>query len=311
MSSDIFQAGLGEASESAGAMPVIERLELKQWSGEVDAATQQRALAAVEGGRVLFFPALAFRLEVAEHPLLSAACSNDRAKNISFDPHTRAVRGSACEEPQREVLAAMMARYAAQALALVQSLLPSYRSALEQARTSYRPIAVEGRVSSYKKDDRRLHVDAFPSRPTQGRRILRVFSNVHPAGAVRVWQIGEPFEAFMAKFLPRIRPPWPGQAWLLRHLHITHGRRSRYDHIMLALHDLVKRDDAYQLTAPRITMAFPAGSTWMAYTDMVLHAAIAGQYLLEQTFHLPVSAMREPQCSPLRLLEAACHRALV
>jgi hypothetical protein len=201
--------------------------------------------------------------------------------------------------------------FAAQALALVHHLLPSYRAALEQARTSYRPIPVEGRVSSYKQDDRRLHVDAFPSRPTQGRRILRVFSNVHPDGAARVWQIGEPFEAFIARFLPRVRPPWPGQAWLLERLHLTHGRRSRYDHLMLALHDLAKGDDAYQRTAPRIEMAFPAGSTWIAYTDMVVHAAIAGQYLLEQTFHLPVSAMQEPGRAPLRRLEAACRRPLV
>jgi hypothetical protein len=311
MTTDLSRSGPAEEPESAGALHIIERLEIEQWSGEVDVATQQPAIEALECGRVLFFPRLAFKLEAMEQPFLSPSCSNGKAKNISFDPHTRVLRGSACEGSQHAALMALMARYAAQTLALVHSLLPSYRSALEQARTSYRPIPVESRVSAYKKDDRRLHVDAFPSRPTQGRRILRVFSNVHPGGAARVWQIGEPFEAFMAKFLPRVRPPWPGHAWLLGRLHVIHGRRSPYDHIMLALHDLPKGDEAYQRMALHIEMAFPPGSTWMVYTDRVLHAVVAGQYLFEQTFHLPVTAMREPQRSPLRLLEAACRRTLV
>ena len=311
MKTDISQLKLAGETDGPNVMHVIEQLDVEQWSAEVDAATQQRAIEMLERGRVLFFPKLAFRLEAAEQQFLSPSCSNGKSKNISFDPQTRAVLGSACDGSQQVALTAMMARYAAQALALVHSLLPPYRPALEQARTSYRPVAAEGRVSSYKKDDRRLHVDAFPSRPSQGRRILRLFSNVHPAGSARLWQIGEPFEAFMAKFLPRVHNPWPGLAWFLERLRITQGRRSRYDHVMLALHDLAKGDEAYQCTAPRVEMAFPPGSTWMVYTDMVLHAVLAGQYLFEQTFHLPAAVMREPHRSPLRLLEAACRRALI
>jgi hypothetical protein len=297
--------------EGHGVMNVIEHVDTEQWSGEVDAATQQRAIEALERGRVLFFPKLAFTLDATERQFLSPSCSNGKSKNISFDRHSGVVLGSACHGPPQQALAAMMARYASQAIGLVHNLLPQYRSALEQARTSYRPVAVEGRISSYKKDDRRLHVDAFPSRPTQGRRILRLFSNVHPADTARLWHIGEPFEAFMAKFLPRVHPPRSGVAWLLEHLHITRGRRSPYDHFMLMLHDLAKGDEGYQRTAPRAEVAFPPGSTWMVYTDRVLHAALAGQYLFEQTFHLPVSIMQEPDRSPLRLLEAACRRTLV
>ncbi len=33
----------------------------------------------------------------------------------------------------------------------------------------------------------------------------------------------------------------------------------------------------------------------MAFTDQVSHAAMAGQYQLEQTFLLPVDAMDEPE----------------
>jgi len=43
----------------------------------------------------------------------------------------------------------------------------------------------------------------------------------------------------------------------------------------------------------------------------VSHAAMAGQYQLEQTFLLPVSAMQQPERSPLRILERIKKRALV
>ena len=59
------------------------------------------------------------------------------------------------------------------------------------------------------------------------------------------------------------------------------------------------------------TIDFPAGSTWIAFTDGVSHAAMAGQYQLEQTFLLPVEAMQKPERSPLRILERIKKRALV
>jgi hypothetical protein len=41
----------------------------------------------------------------------------------------------------------------------------------------------------------------------------------------------------------------------------------------------------------------------MAFTDQVSHAAMSGQYQLEQTFYLPVAAMIDESRSPLRVLE--------
>ena len=61
-------------------------------------------------------------------------------------------------------------------------------------------------MQSWRADDRRLHVDAFPSRPNYGERILRVFTNVNPDGEPRVWRVGEPFEAVARRFLPRAKP---------------------------------------------------------------------------------------------------------
>jgi hypothetical protein len=54
----------------------------------------------------------------------------------------------------------------------------------------------------------------------------------------------------------------------------------------------------------------PAGSTWLAFTDQVSHAATAGQHQLEQTFLVPVEAMLEPDRAPLRILERLKARRL-
>ena len=89
------------------------------------------------------------------------------------------------------------------------------------------------------------------------------------------------------------------------------SRRSAYDALMLQLHDRMKADLEYQTKAPQTAIDFPAGSTWIAFTDRVSHAAIAGQYQLEQTFLLPVDAMEQPERSPLRFLERMKQRALV
>jgi hypothetical protein len=43
----------------------------------------------------------------------------------------------------------------------------------------------------------------------------------------------------------------------------------------------------------------------------VMHAAISGQYVLEQTFHLDIDAMARPELSPLKVLERLRGHALV
>lgn len=80
---------------------------------------------------------------------------------------------------------------------------------------------------------------------------------------------------------------------------------------MLRLHDGMKADEQYQRQAVREEIAFPAGTTWIVYTDVALHAAISGQHALEQTFHLPVDAMRNPERSPLRILQRITGHELV
>jgi hypothetical protein len=160
-----------------------------------------------------------------------------------------------------------------------------------RARASFRPAEIAGRQTSWRKDDTRLHIDSFPASPVQGRRILRVFSNVNPSARARSWRLGEEFARVATRFASDVSLPFPGQAALLKLLHVTKSLRTPYDALMLQLHDRMKADAAFQTTSEQEAVDFPSGSTWIAFTDEVSHAAMAGQYQFEQTFLLPVSAM--------------------
>jgi hypothetical protein len=268
------------------------------------------ATDALEAGHVLWSQAPLFLLNDAERPLLSSSVLA-RGKNVSFDPATGSVGGSALTGEAAALLKSMLGRFSDETQALVGRVFPGYRERARRGRTSFRPIEVAGRASSWRQDDTRLHLDSFPASPVRGQRILRVFANVNPEGRPRSWRIGEDFEAVGRRFAPKLKMPAPGSALLLRAFGITKSRRSAYDAMMLQLHDLMKADTAYQQAAPQTAFDFPAGSTWMAFTDQVSHAAMAGQYQLEQTFLLPVDAMRAPEQSPLRILERLLQRALV
>ena len=92
---------------------------------------------------------------------------------------------------------------------------------------------------------------------------------------------------------------------------MTKGRRSEYDHLMLGLHDAAKADVAYQGSCEQQVVRFAPGTTWLCFSDQVMHAAVSGQYMLEQTIHLPVAALYDPASSPLAILERLTQRTLV
>ncbi|HEX4028608.1 MAG TPA: Kdo hydroxylase family protein [Rhizomicrobium sp.] len=286
---------------------MLEPLPLTGWTGPFDADTKSRALSALESGQILFFPNLAFVLSGSEKQFLDAGVSDGKAKNISLDPASGKMQASSLSGEKADQLAAMIERFGRQAAQLVHGLLPYTH--VERARTSFRPVEVKGRHYSKVSDDRLLHIDAFPSRPMRGRRILRFFANVAPASP-RHWQVGEPFEDFARSFLPRVRPHWPGKSWLYDKMGVTHGRRSRYDELMLSLHDTAKLDSGFQQNSPHHAISFPPGSCWLVFTDMVLHAALGGEFALEQTFHLDVEELAEPERAPIRVLERLSGRSL-
>jgi hypothetical protein len=294
--------------------PILEVGDISDWNGPFAPEMRAQAQAALERGSVLYFPNLAFALRARESELRDARLSDGKAKNISLDSASHKLQGTSASGEEALRLAAMMERFGAGATAFVKELLPNYAS-IERARTSYRPVEVEGRAYSALQDDRLLHIDAFPSRPMQGgRRILRFFANIAPPqpgdGGSRRWHVGEPFEKFAATFAPHIKPHFPGKSWLWEILGITRGRRSAYDEMMLSLHDAAKRDADYQRNSPHTAITFAPGSCWLVYTDQVLHAALGGEFALEQTFHFDTAQMGEPERAPIRVLERLTNRTL-
>ncbi len=268
-------------------------------------------VTALEAGKVLYFPSLPFTPTAQElRQLFKPEIRDPKSRNISLDANGR-LKGAAGDEATQQMLSAMMLRFRAQAEHLLATMAPRYMEHVRRGPVSFRPSLVETREQSWRADDRRLHVDAFPSRPNRGERLLRVFANVNPEGVPRVWRVGEPFETVARHFLPRVKPYSGWQAKALKALKVTKSLRSEYDHLMLQLHDAMKSDLEYQKNAPQVTMPFPAGSTWVVFSDQASHAAMSGQYMMELTAQLPPDEQYDPQASPLAILTRLQGHALV
>ncbi len=216
-------------------------------------------------------------------------------------------------------MASIMARWSAASLAVLARLAPRYAQAWELDYASYRPIEESGRDLPLLRRNDLLHVDAFPTRPTRGGRILRCFLNVSPAQP-RVWRTGPPFHRFAAQHaapagLMRYRSA-PARAWhagtraLARALPVlANGRRSAYDRCMLRMHDHLKRDPSFQ-AAGGTEWSFAPGTCWVVFSDAVPHAVLSGCHALEQTVIVPVSAMARAERAPIRVLEALLETRL-
>ena len=288
----------------------IQSFDIPHWQPNLTLAQTEQIALSLEQGAVIHLPKLGFTMTSDEQKFYSTSWLNGKRKNISLEGAE--VRGATGSVDDLAEMASMITRYANQATQLIHILLPNYILHLNTARTSYRPNLVGAiAASSWKKDDSRLHVDAFPSRPNYGERILRVFTNVNPNNMPRVWRVGEAFEQAAQHFLPNIKRPTPFSASLLNALGITKRKRSEYDYMMLHLHNHMKADANYQKNAPQQTVSFAPGSTWICFSDQVFHAAMSGQYMFEQTFHLPITGQYHPDFSPLHILEKLQKRQLV
>jgi hypothetical protein len=289
----------------------ILRLEDMTWESSPADAASPGYEAAIESGQVLWFPRLRFALLPGELRLLDPAVGDARAKNISLRADGDQLRGASPSPEDQAALRAMLLRFRGQAMALVGRLFPHYRGRAKIGNASFRPYAVEGRQRSWRQDDSRQHVDAFPSNPSRGQRLLRVFTNLNPRGEPRVWRVGEPFEDFAQRHVARIPRPLPGSAWAMHRLRVTKRRRSEYDHLMLQLHDRGKADMDWQRNSPQAAVDFAPGTTWVVFSDQVLHAVMGGQFMMEHTLYLPPAGLKQPSSAPLAVLESMLGRPLL
>jgi len=270
-------------------------------------------IAALEAGKVLYFPNFAqhgFAPQKEELALFREDIRDPKIRNISLST-SGDLKGVVGDDGTRALMAGMIGRFRAEAEGLLANLVPRYGEHLRRGATSFRPSVVENRVQSWRADDRRMHVDSFPSRPNYGERLLRVFTNVNLEGEPRVWRVGEPFEDVARRFLPKVKPYSAWQAKVLNALHVTKSLRSEYDHIMLQLHDAMKSDLDYQKNAPQVTFDFPPGCAWVCFSDQTSHAVMAGQYMMEHTLQLSPMHQYDKDASPLAILTRMQGHALV
>ena len=285
----------------------LVKIESKSWSLK---KPKPRWAIDIEEGKVLYLESLQFKISKNEKKLFSHNILEPNTRNISLNADG-SIKGAVGSEEDVKALKALILRFRNQATTLIFTAFPEYKPYLKLAPTSFRPLEVSDRVTSWRADDRRLHVDAFPSRPNYGERILRVFINVNPEGAPRVWRIGEPFSNIASKYLEKIKPYSYIYAKLIKFLGVTKSLRSEYDHIMLGLHDAMKSDMQYQKKSSQITMSFKPGTVWICFSDQASHAVMSGQYMMEQTFYLPVSKQYNPEKSPLSILSKLKKKDLI
>ncbi|MGN8157374.1 Kdo hydroxylase family protein [Salinisphaera sp. RV14] len=271
------------------------------------------AIDTLENGGIIYLPQPAFTLSDAEFRFVSDASvtlptkADKRSQNgrptIIYNPETGRLERSRIRSRQRPQLTALLDRYARWSTDLIHRLFPAYQAGIVRDRTTYRPCeraATQG-----------LHVDASYGRPTGGQSMLRVFCNINPEARVRTWRVGETFEPFARRYVTSARPKQDGALEkLLARFGITKGHRTPYDLLMEDIRSQVKRDAEYQAQAPQKVVDFPAGTAWIALTDLVLHGAVSGQHSLDQTFFVPDEIMADPDRSSLHILERLTGRSL-
>ncbi len=265
---------------------------------------------ALEQGRILLFARAPFELPEPERSLLLSQHQTRAGyhKNIAYRPAQDRVTGFARGSDERSLRGALRL-YSRRATEFAAWLLPRYARSWRLDLASFRPEEEEGRTLPRRSRNDLIHVDAFPTRPTRGDRILRLFTNVNPAEP-RVWLSGGTFEQIAPRFAPASLVAGarrPGLGDLLRGLARAAGLkvavRSPYDRFMLAFHHYLKESAAFQESAEKSRVEFPAGATWMVFTDMVSHAVLKGRYALEQTFVVARASLVLPDKAPIAILE--------
>jgi hypothetical protein len=280
----------------------------------------------LESGNILFFPTCPFIFPQEERDFLLSQKQSGASnrKNIAYKPDTNRVTNferSSLE--QQAQLLQIMRNYSERSVRLFTQILPSYAGKWRLDYASFRPFQEKGRPLRTRARNDLLHVDSFPTRPLHGNRILRFFTNINPQES-RHWLTTEPFAELAERFGGKGGVSFPRavrgcfSSRLLsrvkkgaRKIGFPIALRSPYDVFMLNLHNFLKENETFQKTCHKDHWEFPPNSCWAVYTDQVSHAAISGQYALEQTFIIPRSALVHPEKAPISVLEKLAGRCMV
>ena len=279
----------------------------------------------LEAGNVLFFPDTPFTFpEDSKEYLRNITFAGGAVhKNIAYRPVSDRVTGVETDSAQLEKLRSILSDYSRGIVKFTGELLPQYASTWKLDYASFRPVEEDGRDLPVNKRNDLIHTDAFPSRPTNGDLILRVFTNIHPS-KTRNWVTTDPFEQIAARYardagLESIATGATSVSGKLlnQSARMLHGMglpvvpRSGYDRFMLRFHEYLKRNQEFQQSTPKYPFNFPPGSTWLTFTDVLPHSVLSGQHALEQTFIIARKSMANSDKAPVAILERLCGKPLL
>jgi 3-deoxy-D-manno-oct-2-ulosonic acid (Kdo) hydroxylase len=288
-------------------------------SAEWTDACAREVCRELEVGHIIFLPSSPIVIPPEDRELLLGRKQSGSAyhKNIAYRPLEERITGlDESEQQEAAELGRILREYSRRSAEFLSRFLSPYGGKWNLDFASFRPIEEKGRPARLHARNDLLHFDSFPTRPTNGARILRFFTNINPAQS-RVWLTAQTFEAFgprMARasgLLSSFKSaPLRAIRSLARAVHLPGANRPPYDDFMHRCHNAMKEDADFQKDTPKQRWEFPPDSSWMVFTDCVSHAVLSGQYALEQTFLVPQSALVEPRRSPLAILETLAGHSL-
>jgi hypothetical protein len=277
-------------------------------------AASEPEYRGLEAGDILFFPTSPPLLSEPDRAFLVTQKQVDASyhKNVSYRPREDRLKGVDQDDgAQRERVHAIMRDYSQRAVSFMATFLKRYAVDWKVDFASFRPIEESGRQAALHSRNDLLHFDSFPTRPSHGDRLLRIFTNIHPERP-RVWVTTDPFEALAGRFAERVGLYRRAGAlaacrdWTVHaaaRLGLPVADRPPYDRFMLKIHHAMKEDAQFQGSCRKDRWEFPAGSTWVVFTDGASHACLSGQYMLEQTFIVRRSSLVCPEKAPIAILE--------
>lgn len=302
---------------------LVEDYKLKSaWAqGEQREARSKAYCQLLESGQILFFRETPFLIPGEDREFLLAQPWSELRlhKNVSYRPSEDSLRGVSGDSRTVGRLHSILRNYSDAVVKFLDAFLTPYAGRRILDFASFRPLEEENRDLPLHKRNDLLHVDAFPSRPTRGGRILRVFTNLNPAKP-RVWNTTEGFDALARKFAEAagLRDIAEDESFLVRTVQSWGGKigfrgmgRTPYDMFMLRFHDFLKENAEFQSSCAKVRMDFPPLATWLVFTDSVAHAVLSGQFAIEQTFLIPPKALVAPAQAPYRILEEIAGRPLI
>lgn len=279
----------------------------------------------LERGKIVYFPEspVPFPTEPDLEFLRNELPGVLRRKNISYHPEQHRVVGIGGSRDVRRRALEIFREHSGRVQAFLKESIAPLARDWTVATSSFRPLQERGRDLPVHASNERVHVDAGAYGATHGNRILRFFMNAHPQED-RVWISKGTFPDVYRRYgrSADLAPPGAHP----RDLSEGMGNRvysevlkglsfaglpfarlvdtSPYDRLMRRFHNFMKDSPEFQGSPEgHRQFAFPPGSAWMVFTDMVTHACLSGQHAFIDTFIIPLANCGHPELAPFSILQ--------